>query len=60
MKQFVILEEGDFCISLPGARKTIIVQNKEVYISDTNSYPGDVGNAHQSSIIAISVSLSRQ
>ncbi len=42
MKKFVILEEGDFCISLPGARKTIIVQNKEVYISDTNSYPGDI------------------
>jgi hypothetical protein len=42
MKKFVILEDGDFCISIPEARKTIIVQNKEIYISDTNSYPGDI------------------
>lgn len=42
MKKFVILEKGDFCISLPEARKTIVVQNKEIYISDTNNYSGDI------------------
>ena len=43
MKKFVIIEDGDFSISIPEARKTIIVQNKEIYISDTSNYPGDIG-----------------
>ncbi len=42
MKKYVILSDGDFVISIPKARKTIIIQNKEVYISETNDYPGDI------------------
>ena len=41
MKKITILEKGDFVISIPEARKTIIVQGKEIYVSDGNSYPAD-------------------
>lgn len=41
MKKITVLEEGDFVISIPNARKTIIVQGKEIYIYDGNTYPAE-------------------
>lgn len=41
MKKITILEEGDFVISIPSVRKTVIVQGKEIYIYDGNTYPAE-------------------
>lgn len=42
MKKYVVLDDCDIAISIPKARKTIIIQNKEVYITESNDYPGDI------------------
>ena len=42
MKKYVILDDCDIAISIPKARKTVIIQNKEVYITEANDYPGDI------------------
>ena len=45
MKKLVILEEGDFVLSLPKIGKTVVVQNNNLYISEDSNYPGEIMGA---------------
>lgn len=39
MRKIVVLEEGDFIISIPSTGKSVVVKDNNLYVSEGTNYP---------------------